>query len=119
MRLGHCLLTFILVLATAAPAVLPHVTQLAPGVYASGFAAEHGWANCGWVAARDSTLLIDLPKGIGLDESVPQIEKITGKQVRSVLFTDAQNASSAELAWLAHRGVKVIAVSQASLGLEV
>ncbi len=47
--------------------LLPHVEQLAPGVYAAGFADRHASANCGWAATPQGILLIDVPPGVAAD----------------------------------------------------
>src|SRR4051812_1640756 len=82
------LLPGLLLAAVAAqPVLLPHVEQVAPGVYACGFADRYGSANCGWVVARDQTVLIDLPRGVPVPSFVAEVARISGKPVRSVLLT--------------------------------
>lgn len=63
---------------------LPNLEQLAPGVYAAGFADRYGSANCGWAAVPEGTLLIDVPPDLALDA-----------------YLQAVNASGGELAGLA------------------
>src|SRR5678815_4012033 len=66
---------------------LPHVEELAPGIYAAGFGDRYGSANCGWVALSDQTLLIDLPHGVAMPEFLAEVTKTTGKPVRSFILT--------------------------------
>ena len=90
---------------TNAPPVLPHVEQLAPGVFAAGFADRYGSANCGWVALSDQTLLIDLPHGIGISDFLGEVKKTTGKPARSFIFTHSQESDAETIATLIQAGL--------------
>jgi type 1 glutamine amidotransferase len=67
--------------------LLPHQEQLAPGVFATGFAARYQSANCGWVAHQDETLLIDLPHGVPIPNFVSEIVRTTGHAPRKLILT--------------------------------
>ena len=71
----------------AAAATLPHMEKLAPGVYAAGFADRYGSANCGWVALGDQTLMVDTPHGVSVAEFLSEVERTTGKPVRTLVRT--------------------------------
>ena len=105
-------LSFVLALLTAFPAMthaaLPHVEQLAPGVFAAGFADRYGSANCGWVTLADHTMLIDLPYGIDIAEFRAEVEKSSGKPPRSFVLTRAHEADSEFLGALQRRGLRKI-----------
>jgi hypothetical protein len=83
---------------------LPHVEQLAPGVFAAGFGDRYGSANCGWVALSDQTLLIDLPHGIAIPDFLAEVTKTTGKPVRSFILTHTQDSDTELIAVLIQQG---------------
>ena len=109
MRL-NCLSLWISLVAvlscTPLSAALPHVEQLAPGVFAAGFADRYGSANCGWVALADETLLIDLPHGIPIPEFLAEVEKTTGKPARSFVLTHAEQADATMIGALVQQGLR-------------
>jgi len=105
------LLTLLIAIPIRTRAALPHVEQLAPGVFAAGFADRYGSANCGWVATGDRTLLIDLPHGIGADEFLAEVEKSTGKPPRSFVLTRAHETDAEFIAALRQRGLRQIATA--------
>jgi type 1 glutamine amidotransferase len=67
----------VLLLAVA----LPHVQQVAPGVWAAGFSDRRGSANGGWFTTATETVLIDLDLATYGDE----VRRITGKPVRATI----------------------------------
>src|SRR4051794_19952842 len=69
------------------PAPLPHAEWLAPGVHAAGFADRHLSANCGWVAAGEHTLLVDLPRGVDVPAFLAETARTTGKSARTLALT--------------------------------
>jgi len=69
------------------PGSLPHVEEIAPGIYASGSADRYGLTNCGWVVMRDYTLLIDLPHGVDVPDFLAQVVKFTGKLAQRLILT--------------------------------
>ena len=74
---------------------LPHRDELAPGVFAAGFDARSGSANCGWVALRNETLLIDVPRGIPVPEFLAMVAETTGKPARTLALTHAREGDAA------------------------
>jgi len=77
---------------------LPHVDEVAPGVWASGFAARHGSANTGWFIAGAETVLVDLPPAaVPLDGYLAEVKRISGRPALSVLFTSEGVAPPAGL----------------------
>ncbi|MBM3735076.1 MAG: hypothetical protein FJW39_04755 [Acidobacteria bacterium] len=70
-----------------AAALLPHVEQVAPNVWAVGFADKHQSANCGFVKLANETLLIDVPRGVAGREYVAEVARLAGKPVKSMIQT--------------------------------
>ena len=99
------LLTSLATTATTFSAALPHVEQLAPGIYAAGFGDRYGSANCGWVALNDQTLLIDLPHGIAIPDFLAEVTKTTGKPVRHSVLTHTQELRHRVIAVLIQQGL--------------
>jgi hypothetical protein len=87
---------------------LPHVAQVADGVFAAGFADRYGSANCGWVALSDSTLLIDVPRGLAVPEFLAEVARITGKPPRALALTHNRAGDEATIASLLDGGVSKI-----------
>lgn len=92
----------------AVSAGIPHVEQLAPKVYAAGFASRYGSANCGWIALSDHTLLIDLPHGIAIPEFLAEVGKITGKPVTTAILTHSEEGDSENLDALRQHGIAIL-----------
>jgi hypothetical protein len=86
-------------------AAIPHKQQIAPGVWAAGFADKYGSANCGWVATPSGTLLIDLPKGMPAAEFLAEVNKLAGKPATRLMLTDP-DSSDPMIAELEKAGVK-------------
>ncbi len=84
---------------------LPHREQVASGVYAAGFSDLQHDANCGWVALGESTLLIDLPRGIPVPEFLTLVTASTGKPARTLVLTHAQDGDPVILRALLDQGV--------------
>lgn len=95
------------------PASLPHVEEMAPGIYASGFGDRYGSTNCGWVALGDCTLLIDLPHGVEVLDFLSQVVKLTGKPVQRLILTHLEDGDFKTLRSLAKHGIVKIQVSSA------
>ena len=100
------LLTSLATAATTFSGALPHVEELAPGIYAAGFGDRYGSANCGWVALSDQTLLIDLPHGVAIPEFLADVTKTTGKPVRSFILTHTQDSDTEPIAVLIQQGLR-------------
>ena len=93
------------------PAGLPHREQIAPGVYAAGFADRYHCANCGWVALKEQTLLIDLPRGIPAPEYVALVASMTGKPVRTLALTNIQEGDGTIIRSLVENGITRVLAS--------
>ncbi len=92
---------------------LPHQEQIAPGVWAAGFADKYGSANCGWIARSNDTLLIDLPRGIDPAKFLAGIRALTGTPVTSLVLTSRTPADEPLLRQLESLGVKQATAGQA------
>ncbi len=93
--------------------LLPHVEALGGGVFAAGFSARYGSANCGWVRLRESTLLVDLPRGSGVPEFLAEVERIAGKPVRKLALTNVRAGDERVIEALLEHGVNEIVTSPA------
>ncbi len=96
---------------SASSGSLPHRDQLVPGVYAAGFSDRYHSANCGWVALGEETLLIDLPRGIPAREYLDLVVASTGKPVRTLVLTHAQDGDNPVLRSLCERGISSVLTS--------
>jgi type 1 glutamine amidotransferase/glyoxylase-like metal-dependent hydrolase (beta-lactamase superfamily II) len=94
-----------------AVSLVPHVDSLAPGVFAAGFADRFRSANCGWVTVGESTLLVDLPRGVDVDRFVEELEMSGGKPVKHLALTHWQPGDELLVEQLVQRGVKRIFTS--------
>lgn len=106
--MGLVCLTWAGWIATQICAAMPHVELVAPGVFAAGFADRYGSANCGWVAMSDHTLLLDLPHGVEIPEFLAEVERTTGKPVRSLIRTHVEESDTPSVDALVKRGVRLI-----------
>ncbi|MHB1562246.1 MAG: ThuA domain-containing protein, partial [Isosphaeraceae bacterium] len=93
---------------------LPHHEQVAPGVFAAGFDATHGSANCGWVALERETLLVDLPRGVEVPEFLAMVEKVTGKPARTLVLTRALKGDAELVKAFLDRGIRRVFASPAT-----
>jgi type 1 glutamine amidotransferase len=89
----------------------PHRDQVAPGVHAAGFSARHHSANCGWVALKEETLLIDLPRGIAVPEFLALVASSTGKPARTLVLTGARDGDLPVLRFLLEQGIARVLTS--------
>lgn len=94
-----------------ASSLLPHLEQVAPGVYAAGFAHRYKSANCGWVAMSQDTLLVDLPRGVAVPEFLSAVTKTAGKPARRLVLTHIQKGDVRILESLLEQGVTEILTS--------
>jgi len=99
--------------AASSTAPLPHREEIAPGVHVAGFADRYHSTNCGWVALRDETLLIDLPRGIPVLEFLKLVAGTTGKPARTLVLTRAEDGDWSLIAALREHGVARILTSPA------
>lgn len=95
--------------AGVAAAAIPHKQQLAPGVWAAGFADKYGDANCGWVVTPQDALLIDLPKGMPAGDFLAEAEKLGGKPIRRFILTNPEDKDAAAIEALEKAGVRRVA----------
>ena len=93
--------------------LLPHLEQLAPGVYAAGFADRFGSANCGWAATADGVALVDLPRGVAAAEYLKEVSRISGASPRELFLTRWQPGDEAIVEPLIEGGVAGIRTSPA------
>ncbi len=92
--------------AGVAAAAIPHKQQLAPGVWAAGFADKYGDANCGWVSTPGDTLLIDLPKGMPVTEFLAEVHKLSGKPVKRFILSNPEDKDTAAIEALQKAGLE-------------
>jgi type 1 glutamine amidotransferase len=92
-------------------AILPHGEQLAPGVFAAGFAQRYHSTNCGWVALGEETLLIDLPRGIPAPEFLALAAASTGKPARTLVLTAARDGDGPIVRSLLEGGIRRVLTS--------
>ncbi len=95
-----------MVVAAIAAAAIPHKQQLAPGVWAAGFADKYQDANCGWVSTGADTLLIDLPKGLVISEYLAEVQKLSGKPAKRFILTNPEDKDAAAIEALEKAAVK-------------
>jgi type 1 glutamine amidotransferase len=95
-------------LLPAALAALPHHEQIAPGVWAAGFADKYGSATCGWMVRGGETLLIDLPRGVEVNKFLEEVAALTGRPVRSFALTARASQDEALIAALEKAGVNLV-----------
>lgn len=86
--------------------LLPHLEEVAPGVFAAGFADKFRSANCGWVALQDHTLLIDLPRGLAVADYLGEVARLAGKPPRTLLLTRREPDDAPIIKALREHGVK-------------
>lgn len=91
--------------------LLPHVEEMAPGVFAAGFMDRYRTANCGWVALANETLLVDLPHGVPIPGFLKEVAGAAGKPVGQLVLTNVQPGDAATVATLLDNGVKQVLTS--------
>jgi hypothetical protein len=96
----------------AASSLLPHHEEIAPAVHATGFAAAHGSANSGWIELRDSVLLVDLPRGIALDDYLAEVKNLSGKSADRLALTRYQLGDEAIVESALESGIKEVIVTR-------
>jgi len=100
--------------ADASSALLPHCERLAAGVHAAGFADRHRSANCGWVRLGDETLLIDVPRGVAVDEFLTEVAKTSGAAARRLVLTHLDDGDAAIVESLLARGVARVITTESA-----
>lgn len=96
-----------------ARALLPHVEQVAPGVFVAGLADKYQSANFGWAALGDEAWLIDLPRGVPLDRLLAVVRQTTGQPARRLALTSWQPGDERLARSLIESGVRRIVASPA------
>jgi hypothetical protein len=91
--------------------LLPHLEQVAPGVYAAGFADRYRSANCGWVTEKDETLLVDVPRGVPVAEFLAEVARFSGKPVRKLALTHFQAEDTPAVAACLEHGIDQVFTS--------
>lgn len=100
--------------AAADPAsspLLPHLVKLGSRVFAAGFADRFHSANCGFFAAGDGAVLVDVPRGVGVAEFAREVERLTGQPPRRLLLTHADKADLPLVKELIADGVREVIAS--------
>ncbi len=93
--------------------VLPHLAEVVPGVWATGFSDKYGSANCGWIALNDRTVLVDLPRGIAAEPFLAEVARIAGKPPRTLVLTNLRAGDSEILSHLMQHGIEKVVTSAA------
>jgi type 1 glutamine amidotransferase len=103
-----------LAIAAEPDTLMPHRAELAAGVHAVGFADQFRSANCGWVTTADTTVLVDLPRGIAAAEYLDAVKRGSDKPATSLVLTHAAVDDAAMVAELRRLGVKQVYLSPAT-----
>jgi acyl-CoA thioesterase-1 len=99
--------------ASLSSPILPHLEEVAPGVFAAGFADRHASANCGWVALGDHTLLVDLPRGVAVPDFLAKVAETAGKPANRLVLTHFQPGDVFTVEHLFEHGITHILTSAA------
>jgi type 1 glutamine amidotransferase len=100
-------------LPKSASSLLPHREQVAPGVFAAGFADKHRSANCGWAVGPRETMLVDLPRGVPAADYLREVTATTGKPARRLVLTRWQREDAALVASFLGQGVSEVLTTPA------
>ncbi len=96
----------------AAASLLPHHEEIAPGVHAVGFAHAHGSANSGWIELRDSVVLVDLPRGVGFEDYLAAVRKVSGKAANRLVLMCYREGDEKVVESALESGIEEIVVSR-------
>jgi len=88
--------------------LLPHLEVITPGVHVAGFADRHQSANCGWVSLDAETLVIDLPRGLGVPAFLSEVSRLAGKPARRLVLTTLQPGDVPVVESLVERGIRQV-----------
>ncbi|HVU88797.1 MAG TPA: ThuA domain-containing protein, partial [Pirellulales bacterium] len=89
----------------------PHHEENAPGVHVIGFADRFHSANCGFFVAEDETWLVDLPRGIPVQQYLADVKKVSGHAPAVLLLTHAMSDDAKLVGELREHGVKRVYLS--------
>ena len=93
--------------------VLPHLTEVVPGVWAAGFSDKHGSANCGWIALADRAVVVDLPRGVAAEPFLAEVARIAGKPPRTLVLTNLRAGDGEIVSQLMQHGIEKVVTSTA------
>ena len=93
---------------------MPHREQVAEGIHVAGFADREHSANSGWIALGAETLLIDLPRGMPVDDYLSFVVNTTRKPVRASRMTHLQDGDVTLIQSMVEKGVARILTSPAT-----
>lgn len=109
-----------ILLPLAAGAAVPHREEIAPGVWAAGFADKYKSANSGWVVAGGDVLLIDVPWGVDAAAYLDEVKQTSGRAAKKLLLTNDAIAAEPVVQELARLGVERVTGDLSKLaGVEV
>ena len=86
--------------------VLPHLTEVVPGVWATGFSDRHGSANCGWITLADRVVVVDLPRGLAAEPFLAEVARIAGKPPRTLVLTNLRAGDAEIVSRLMQHGIE-------------
>ncbi len=95
--------------------LLPHLTEVVPGVWATGFSDRHGSANCGWIALADRAVVVDLPKGLDVERFLAEVARIAGKPPRTLVLTNLRSGDAEIVSRLMQHGIEKL-ITTAPIG---
>ncbi len=93
--------------------LLPHLTEVLPGVWATGFSDRHGSANCGWIALADRAVVVDLPRGVAAQRFLAEVARIAGKSPRTLVLTNLRAGDAQIVSQLMQHGIETLVTSPA------
>ena len=105
-------LSLLLASLVSAASTLPHHEEIAPGIHVAGFASKHQSANCAWIELADSTLLVDLPRGVETGEYLAEVRRISGKAPDRLVLTRYQKGDEAIVESLLGAGITEAVVTR-------
>lgn len=95
--------------------ILPHLERVSPRVYIAGFADKFRSANCGFFAAVEGAVLIDLPRGIAAAEFAKEVERLTGRPPRRLILTHGETDDLAIIRELIGLGVREVVATPGAI----
>ncbi len=98
--------------AITSPA-LPHLSEVAGGVWAAGFSNKFGSANCGWIALDDRAVVVDLPRGVAAEPFLAEVTRIAGKPPRTLVLTHLEEGDGEIVAQMMQHGIEKLVTSAA------
>ncbi|HEX3727764.1 MAG TPA: ThuA domain-containing protein [Pirellulales bacterium] len=93
--------------------LLPHLTEVVPGVWATGFSDRHGAANCGWITLADRVVVVDLPRGLAAEKFLAEVARIAGKPPRTLVLTNLRSGDAEIVSNLMQHGIETLITTSA------